>query len=222
MLILNAKTRELKSDKAQMRKGGNIPAVFYGPKEASTPITINEVEFLKAYKEAGESSIITLKLGSEEHDTLLKDVQFDAVSLRPLHADFYVIEKGKKLKVNVPLEFVGVSAAVKNLGGILMKVMHEVEIEAMPKNLPHNITVDISSLVDFAAHIQAKDVKLPEGVELVSKSDEVIALVKEPREEKEEEAAPVDLASIEVEKKGKKDEEGVPGGTPAAEGQDKK
>ncbi len=221
MLILNAKTRELKSDKAQMRKDGFIPAVFYGPKEKPTSITINEVEFLKAYKEAGESTIITLKVGSEEHDTLLKDVQFDAVSGRPLHADFYVIEKGKKLKVNVPLEFVGVSLAVKNLGGILMKVMHEVEIEAMPKNLPHNITVDISSLVDFAAHIQAKDLKLPEGVELVAKPDEVIALVKEPREEKEEEAAPVDLSSIEVEKKGKKDEEGVPGGTPA-EGQDKK
>lgn len=217
MLILNAKTRELKSDKAQMRKGGDIPAVFYGPKEASTPIIINEVEFMKAYKEAGESSIITLKIGSDEHDTLLKDVQFDAVSLRPLHADFYVIEKGKKLQVNVPLEFVGVSPAVKNLGGILMKVMHEVEIEAMPKNLPHNIVVSIDGLVDFNSQIHAGDLTLPEGVELISGKDEVIALVKEPKEEKEEVAAPIDLASIEVEKKGKKDEEGVPGGTPAEE-----
>jgi len=217
MLILNAKTRELKSDKAQMRKDGFIPAVFYGPKEASTPITINEVEFLKAYKEAGESSIITVKVGSEEHDTLLKDVQFDAVSLRPLHADFYVIEKGKKLKVNVPLEFVGVSGAVKNLGGILMKVMHEVEIEALPKDLPHNIVVSIDGLVDFNAQVHAGDLTLPAGVELISGKDEVIALVKEPKEEKEEVAAPVDLSSIEVEKKGKKEEEGVPGGTPAPE-----
>jgi large subunit ribosomal protein L25 len=217
MLILNAKTRELKSDKAQMRKDGFIPAVFYGPKEASTPITINEVEFLKAYKEAGESSIITVKVGSEEHDTLLKDVQFDAVSLRPLHADFYVIEKGKKLKVNVPLEFVGVSGAVKNLGGILMKVMHEVEIEALPKDLPHNIVVSIDGLVDFKAQVHAGDLTLPAGVELISGKDEVIALVKEPKEEKEEVAAPVDLSSIEVEKKGKKEEEGVPGGTPAPE-----
>jgi large subunit ribosomal protein L25 len=217
MLILNAKTRELKSDKAQMRKDGFIPAVFYGPKEASTPITINEVEFLKAYKEAGESSIITVKVGSEEHDTLLKDVQFDAVSLRPLHADFYVIEKGKKLKVNVPLEFVGVSPAVKNLGGILMKVMYEVEIEALPKDLPHNIVVSIDGLVDFNAQVHAGDLTLPAGVELVSGKDEVIALVKEPKEEKEEVAAPVDLSSIEVEKKGKKEEEGVPGGTPAEE-----
>jgi large subunit ribosomal protein L25 len=217
MLILNAKTRELKSDKAQMRKGGDIPAVFYGPKEASTPIIINEVEFMKAYKEAGESSIITLKIGSDEHDTLLKDVQFDAVSLRPLHADFYVIEKGKKLRVNVPLEFVGVSPAVKNLGGILVKVAHEIEIEAMPKNLPHNIVVSIDGLVDFNAQVHAGDLTLPEGVELISGKDEVIALVKEPKEEKEEVAAPVDLSSIEVEKKGKKDEEGVPGGTPAEE-----
>lgn len=217
MLILNAKTRELKSDKAQMRKGGDIPAVFYGPKEASTPIIINEVEFMKAYKEAGESSIITLKIGSDEHDTLLKDVQFDAVSLRPLHADFYVIEKGKKLRVNVPLEFVGVSPAVKNLGGVLMKVAHEIEIEAMPKNLPHNIVVSIDGLVDFNAQVHAGDLTLPEGVELISGKDEVIALVKEPKEEKEEVAAPIDLASIEVEKKGKKDEEGVPGGTPAEE-----
>ncbi len=215
MLILNAKTRELKSDKAQMRKGGDIPAVFYGPKEASTPIIINEVEFMKAYKEAGESSIIVIKVGSEEHDTLLKDVQFDAVSQRPIHADFYVIEKGKKLQVNVLIEFVGVSLAVKNLGGSLVKVAHEVEIEAMPKNLPHNLVISIDSLVDFQSKLHAGDIVLPEGVELLSSKDEVIALVKEPREEKEEVAAPVDLASIEVEKKGKKEEAPAEGAAPA-------
>jgi large subunit ribosomal protein L25 len=108
--------------------------------------------------------------------------------------------------VDIPLEFEGVSPAVKDLGGSLVKVMHEVKISAMPKDLPHNIIVDISSLVDFQSQILAKDIKVPAGVELMENPEEVVALVSEPREEKEE-TAPVDLSAIEVEKKGK-DKEG--------------
>ena len=195
----------------QIRNKGKIPAVFYGRKEASTPIALSEVDFMKAWKEAGESSVLVLSGVGGEHEALIHDIDLDPVTGRVRHADFYVIEKGKKLKIKVPLEFTGVAPAVKELGGMLVKVLHELEIEAMPKDLPHEITVDVSSLVNFESQILAKDVKLPAGVDLVVDPEEVVALTAEAKEEVEEVAEPVDLSAIEVEEKGKKKEEGEEG-----------
>jgi large subunit ribosomal protein L25 len=130
------------------------------------------------------------------------------VSSEVIHADFYVPEKGKKVEVEVPLEFVGVSTAVKDLGGTLVKVMHEIEVEALPKDLPHSIKVDISKLIDVEAQILAGDLALPEGVSLITEAEEVVASIAVAEEEKEV-AAPADLSQIELaEKKGKKEEEG--------------
>jgi len=207
MLTIKATKRDITSDNDTLRLDGQVPAVFYGRKEKSTPIAVSEVDLLKIYNEAGESSIISLNDGTEEHDALIQDIQWDAVTGKPLHVDIYVIEKGKKIEVDVPLVFVGESPAVID-GGVLVKVMHELPIEAMPKDLPSEIEVDISSLVDYEAQIKAEDLKLPEGVELKVDGEEVVALVQEPKEEEEE---PVDeqpdLDSIEVEKKGKEEDE---------------
>jgi large subunit ribosomal protein L25 len=93
--------------------------------------------------------------------------------------------------------------------------MRELKIEAMPKDLPHEIKVDISALATFESQILAKDIALPSGVALVESPDEVVALVSEAKEEVEEVAAPVDLSTIEVEKKGKKEEEGAEGAAEA-------
>src|SRR5690606_12821407 len=126
----------------------------------------------------------------------------DPVSHTPRHADFYVFDKDHKLEIDVPLEFVGVAPGVKDQGGLLVKVLHELKIESLPSNLPHQIEVDISSLTELNSQILAKDIKLPTGVELKENPEEVVALVAEPKEE-EPEPEPVDLSSIEVEKKGK-------------------
>jgi large subunit ribosomal protein L25 len=209
MLTIKAEIRGGQENSAQLRENGFIPAVFYGPKQTSTSIKIKEGDFIKIYNQAGESSVIILDDGTEQHEVLIHDVQFDAVSSKATHADFYVIEKGKKVEVAIPLEFVGQSPAEKTLGGVLVKVAHEIEIKAMPKDLPHNIEVDISSLVDFDSQIHASDIKLPAGVELITEPEEVIALVQEHKEEVIEDlAADADLSSIEVEKKGKEDTEG--------------
>ncbi len=205
MLTLQVDARDTKSNTADLRKAGTMPAVFYGKKEASTPISIRQIDFVKVWKEAGESSVVTLNTPTGPKDSLIQDVAIDPVSGNPTHADFYVFEAGHKVEVALPVEFVGVSAAVKDLGGTLVKVLHEVKVEAMPKDLPHNISLDISVLATFEDQILAKDIKLPAGVELKLNPEEVIALVSAPREEKEEEAAPIDLASIEVEKKGKEE-----------------
>lgn len=186
-----------------------LPAVYYGPKEASTPITVSKSAFKKVLREAGESSVITLKGEGKEIEALIHEVDFDPIKGEPRHADFYVIEKGKKVEVSVPIHFEGVSPAVKDLGGILIKVLHEIEIEAMPRDLPQSITVNIESLIDFTSQIHMKDIALPSGVVSLEDPNEVVALVSAPKEEKEEEAAPIDLSTIEVEKKGKKEEEGA-------------
>jgi large subunit ribosomal protein L25 len=215
-ITLKIEKRDLKADVADIRKAGKIPAVFYGKKEASTPITVSAIEFAKTYKTAGESSVVILKGDGIEVESLIHDMDLHPVTGKPLHADFYVFEKGKKIKVDVPLEFTGVAPAIKELGGTLVKVLHDLEIEALPKDLPQKIEVDISALVDFKSSIKAGDLKLPSGVELAVKADDIIASVAEPKDEIEEVSAPVDLSAIEVEKKGKEAKEGGAEGEEAA------
>ncbi len=217
MLTIQFETRDTKAALPALRKAGKVPAVFYGPKEKSTTIILKASEFKKVWKEAGESSIITLKNGGEEHEALIKDVEVHPVTGIPLHADFYVIEKGKKLEVSVPLEFIGNSEAVK-AGGTLVKVLHELEIEALPKDLPHDIQVDISALTGVDSQIFAKDLKLPAGVEMKIDPETVIAAIAVAKEEEEEVVS--DISAIEVVgAKGKEDVEGEAG--EAAEGEDK-
>jgi large subunit ribosomal protein L25 len=207
MLKLKVLKREAIEKPEEVRAAGYIPAVFYGPKEASQSIKILSSDFEKAFKEAGESTVVVLEVDGAQHETLIHDVSYHPVRGNISHVDFYVIEKGKKVQVGVELEFVGVSPAEKTLGGTLMKVMHELEIEAMPSNLPHGIEVDISSLVDFESQIHAGDIVLPSGVTLITDADEVVALVQQPNEEVEEQPVEaVDISTIEVEKKGKKEE----------------
>ncbi|HVT74921.1 MAG TPA: 50S ribosomal protein L25 [Candidatus Paceibacterota bacterium] len=216
-ITLKVEKRDAKADVAILRKAGKIPAVFYGKKEASTPISIVSADFVKAYRQAGESTVVILKGEGIEVESLIHDIDLHPVTNKPLHADFYVFEKGKKIKVDVPLEFVGVSPAIKELGGTLIKVLHDVEIEALPKDLPHKIEIDIAGLVDFKSTIKAGDIKLPSGVELAIKVDDVVASVAEPKAEEEEPSAPIDLDAIEVEKKGKEAKEGAEGAEPAAD-----
>lgn len=216
MITLNYVERKDIGNSANLRKEGFIPAVFYGKKQASTAISVLQSEFVKVWKEAGESTVVSLVGPQGNVDALIHDVDQDPVTEIPLHADFYVFEKGKKIEVSIPLVFVGVSPAVKDLSGNLVKVMHELTIEASPEHLPHEIEVDISSLVDFDAQILAKDIVLPKGVTLAGDVEEVVASVAAPKaEELDEPTVAPDLSTIEVAKKGKKEEE-AEGGEAAA------
>ena len=224
-ITLETHPRDAKVNVGALRRSGKMPAVYYGKRQASMSVTVSAVDFSKVLKKAGESSVVSLKTKDGVLDSLIYAVDCDPVTGAYRHADFYVFEKGQKIKVKIPLEFTGVSPAVKELGGVLVKVLREVEIEATPKDLPHTLSVDISKLVTFESQVLAKDIILPAGVTLIAKPDEVVASVYEPKEEVVE-VAPVDLSAIEVEKKGKKEEEGVPqsgtvatapqSGTPAA------
>lgn len=198
---------------------GQMPAVVYGPKQESTPITLSAREFEKVFRDAGESSVIELSgVGAAPLQVLIHEVDRDPVTSRLRHADLYAIRAGAKVEVAVPLTFIGESAAVK-AGNNLVKVIHELEIEAAPADLPHDIEVDISVLEKVGDQIHVRDIKLPKGVEAKVDGEEVVALIQEVQEEKEEVVVPIDMDAIEVEKKGKEEggEEGVEGEAPAAE-----
>ena len=211
MITLNIHKRDLKENVDALRTTGMIPAVYYGKKEKSTPIKVSFSDFIKVWRKAGESSVVTLQDGSTELDSLIHDVDVDPVKGTARHADFYVFEKGQKIQVNVPIEFVGNAPAVKELGGNLVKVLREIRIEATPKDLPHTISVDISVLATFSSVVVAKDIKMPAGVTLITGADEVVVSVYEPKEEVVEEVVAVDMSAIEVAKKGKEAKEGTEG-----------
>lgn len=200
-----------------LRRNGFIPAVVYGAHQESTPITVKAREFEKVFKEAGESSIVTLSGLGEDIPTLIHEVAVDPITNAPRHIDFYAVTKGQKVEVAIPLEFVGSSEAVEK-GANLVKVMHELTVEADPMKLPQHIEVDLSVLKEVGDQIHASDLVLPAGVELAVPAEEVVVLIQEVVEEKVEEPAPADLSSIEVEKKGKEEDgEAAAEGAPAAE-----
>src|SRR3989344_3152157 len=213
VLTLKAEKRNKIGKLGALRKEGIFPAVFYGHKKESTPIQMNKADFVKVWKEAGESTVVSITMPEGNVDALIHDVNYDPLTGEPRHADFYVFEKGHKIEIAVPIEFEGVSPAVKEKGAVLVKVLHELKVKADPTNIPHEIIVDISALVNIGDQVTAGELKLPTGVELEENPEEVVVLTAEAKEEVEEEVAPVDFSAIEVEKKGKaEDAEGDAGG----------
>ena len=212
MLELEIKPRTMRESNRELRAQGVMPAVLYGPKESSTPITVNSQVFERLFKQAGETTIIKLKGVGDEKDTLIHDVQLHPVTDKPLHADFYVLEKGKKIEIKIPLEFVGVAPAEK-AGHIIVKALHEVEIEVLPTELPQHLEVDISKLENVGDHITAKEIKLPPSGELKTNPEEIVVSITAFVEEKIEVVEEVKLAEIE----GDAEKAAAEGGAPAAE-----
>lgn len=185
--MLEAKLRKISGKKVKiLRRSGIIPAVLYGPKiKEPQSLEIDYEKFSKTYQEAGESSIIKLKIDKEEKNILIREIQKDPLSGKFLHVDFYEVPMTEKIKLSVPLEFVGDSEAVKGLGGVLVKNIMEVEIEALPKDLPHDLKVNLSKLNTFEDNIKIKDIEVPGGVKIIANFEEIVASVIPPRAEEE-------------------------------------
>jgi len=190
IIELDVQSREGSAPDA-LRAQGFLPAVVYGRKEATQPLSIDARAFERVWREAGETTIVSLKGLGHEVETLIHEVQVHPVSGVPLHADFYALEKGKKVTIAVPLEFVGEAPAEKQ-GHVFVKALHEIEIEVAPAELPHALEVDVSSLVEIGDHITAGEIRLPPSATLQIDPEEVIAsitgYVEEPVEEPKTEA----------------------------------
>jgi large subunit ribosomal protein L25 len=206
-----------------LRREGILPAVVYGRSQEATPIAVDRKTFEKVFSQAGESTVITLTGLDGNKQALIQEVETHPVSGVAIHADFYAIEKGQKVTVSVPFEFEGVAPAVKELGGILTKVMHELEMEVEPAELPKHIVVDVTKLATLEDQIKVSDLKLPPSAKISIDLDEVVAMISVAKEEVEE-AAPMDITQIgDAVERGKKEEEGegaegaAPAATPAKE-----
>ena len=206
MFTLKTTNRSASESLDKLRKEGKIPAVYYGFNKHATSVTVSMKDFQKTFKDAGESTSIVLDTEDGKMDALIHEVQLDPVKNVPLHADFLIIDANKSVTVMVPIEFDGESPAVKTGLGSLVKVMHEVEVSALPKNLPHSLTVDISKLNTLEDNVFVSDITAPTGVTINTPGEEVVAAIVAHKEEVEE-TVPVDLSTIEVEKKGKKEDE---------------
>lgn len=190
---------------ASLRAIGRVPAVLYGEKHESTPISVSLAEIEAVLRHGGETSILELVGLDKPVKALIHDLERNPVTNAPYHVDFYVVEKGAKVTMNLPLTFVGESEAVR-LGAHLMKVMHEIEIEAAPDALPHEIEVDITALAAVGDQIHVSDLKAPAGVSFITPGEETVVLAQEPAGEDTEEVQAIDMSAIEVEKKGKTEE----------------
>jgi large subunit ribosomal protein L25 len=210
MLILAAKIRkELGKKVKSLRKEGFLPAVLYGHKIKNLNLEVDLKEFEKIYSKAGESSLISLNVEGKKQKflVLIHDIQFDSLTDKPIHVDFYQPELKEEVEVTVSLIFEGVPPAVKDLGGTLIKDISEVEVKAKPQNLPHEIKVDISSLKTFEDNIKISDLKISPGVKILKEPEEIVASVSPPEKVEEELEKPVEEKVEEVEKVEKKPKE---------------
>lgn len=205
---LNVQTREILGKKVKaLREQGLIPAELYGHGLVNFHLTVPKKEFSKIFKEAGESTVIKLKVESEkgkdknEFNVLVHDIDKNVLTDEIAHIDFYAIKKDEKIKVRAPLHFIGESAAVKEKGAILIKAVHELEIEALPDDLLHHIEVDISKLTDINTSILAKDLEISPKVKISANPETVIASVIEQKEEVVVEPIKVEEVKVEGEEK---------------------
>ncbi len=199
------KRSELGKQVKALRAVGRIPAVVYGPKQESISIVASLKEFEIILKKVGESSVLSLSGLEKPISVLINDVDYDPVTSIPRHVDFYAVEKGAKVIVAVPLVFVGESPAAK-AGANLVKVLHEIEIEAEAIHLMHELTIDISKINAIGDSIHASDIVLGSNVTLITEPDEVVIIAQEVEEEKPEVVESPDMDSIKVENKGKQED----------------
>lgn len=199
-LELKSKKREIFGKRVRvLRNRGLIPAVVYGGKENGVSLVLELKDLKEIFKQAGESALIKLFIDDAKFsakgavpagrqgpasgwkNVLIYDVSRDPVTDEINHVDFREVKMDKKITAKVPLSFVGDSLAVTDLGGVLVKAMQEIEVRALPSDLPHQIEVNISSLKTFEDNIAIKDLKLPPNIEILDNISSSVASVASPR-----------------------------------------
>lgn len=192
----------------RLRAQGVIPAELYGRGLENIHLSIATKEFAKVLKEAGENTVVQIVVGSERHPALVQEVERHYLTNEVSHVDFYQVRMDEKITARIPLEFIGVAPGVRDKGGILNKGVAEIEVEALPGDLPHRLMVDISLLDDVNKSLRVKNIAVPKGVRVLVDMETAVATVTPPMAEEVKEVAPVapDLAQVKVETEEKKAE----------------
>jgi len=210
--VLNSNLRTVTGKKVKnIRSAGKIPGIVFGYGITPTPVEVNYNEFDKVWRRAGSNTIVKLTIDGETRNVLIHEPTLDPIKSTYQHIDFYAVRMDKKIKAEVPIEFLNEAPAVTNLDGILITNKDALEVECLPADLPHSFQVDLSSLKTFEDVIRVSDIKAPPGVEILAAAEDVIALVNPPRSEEElaalDEAVEENVEAVEVEEKGKIEEE---------------
>lgn len=200
-----------------LRGKGFIPAELYGHGVKNEHVAILAKDFQRVFREAGESALVHLFIEGEKHPVFIYDVAFDPVTDAVTAVDFYQVRLDRKIKVKVPFVFEGQSPAIKDKGGVLVKAVQEVEVEALPGSIPRELRVSIANLADIGQSVYMKNIDLPEGVKAMIDLDTVVASViaKVTEEQEAAMAATVDVGSIKAEVEEKKAERTVAQGEAA-------
>ena len=212
-LSISTQTRKLTGRKTnKLRKEGCVPGIVYGPKSKNVSIKINEKDFKDVFSKAGESTLIDLKIDDKEiGKVIINNYQTDPVNDNIIHFDLYQVRMDKKITTKVSIKFTGESPAIKNESGILVKSHDMLEIKCLPKNLIHDIEVDLSVLEHIDDIIRIKDLKISDEIEIVADVEEAVVNVTPPRTEKEmeelEERVEEKVEGVESAKEKKEDEE---------------
>ena len=214
-IILKAKARDPKENKLEsLREKGFVPAVIYGPKTKNQTLYLEKDQINNVIHESEKAQITPIIIDEEKapRQVIIQDLQFDKLTDQLLHIDFYEVDMKSEIETEVPLTFEGTAPAVKDLGGIFLRNVEEVMVKCLPANLPEEIKVNISGLKTFEDIIHIKDLNIPPGVEVLANVDDPVAMVTEPRSEKEmealEEEVKEDVTGVEGVEDKKEEEEG--------------
>lgn len=186
---LEAETRNEKNGKAKaLRRNGLVPGILYGSKTENINLKIKQLALEKVYTQAGESNLVDLEIDKKEPTkVIIKAIDRDPVRSTVTHVDFYQVDMNKPIEVEIPLNFINESRAVKEEGGTLMKNLESFSAKCLPGALIDGVDIDISVLGTFDDQIKVEDIKLPEGIEILNAPEELVANVAEVQEEVEEE-----------------------------------
>ena len=212
----------------RLRREGFVPAILYGHRQSPLPLAVDARALAGVLRTASSSTLLTLAVrDGDARRVLIQEVQHDPLTGEPIHVDFHQVNLAEKIRAKVPVRAIGVSPAVKDLGGVLVQSVTEIDVEALPQDLPKEIAMDLSKLAGFADRITVADLPLPPTVEVDAHGEDVVAVVSPPRteEEIEELKAAVEEKVSEVkteaeEKKAeetKKTEAEAPGASPKTE-----
>lgn len=201
-----------KSVKAKvLRRKNIIPAEYYGRNVENISLQVNYQDFRRLYKKSGSNTVIDLEVeGKGMKNVLIHNVEVHPVTDQYIHIEFINVRMDQEVNTSIPVRLEGTAPAVKELGGILIQNLDEVEVTCLPKNLVHEIVVDISGLVDFNSSITVADLKVPAGIKIENEPDASIAYVTQPQEEEVAPAEGVEApsaADVEITTE-KKEEEG--------------
>lgn len=198
---LKVKIREEKGKSAvkKLRTAGQIPAVLYGEKIETVPLTVEAKDFKAViHTEAGSNVLLNLKIkdAGKNETAIIKEIQRDPLKDTFLHVDFMKIALDEKITTTVPVVVVGESPGVKE-GGVLQHSLWEIEVEALPTDLPDNFEIDVSEL-SIGDSLRVADLPKPPGVEILSGEDEIVVSVVPPTVVKEEELVEEEVAEPEL------------------------